>query len=72
MPAYQAFEGGDPRLVLLDKVCGAGVIVERTTLVFVDPDADQLAGSIVTLGQTMQRLAAEVLRDEMPLELEKM
>jgi hypothetical protein len=34
-------QGDDLRLVLLDQVGGAGVIVERAGLVFSYPDADQ-------------------------------
>lgn len=58
--------------LLLDKVCRAGVIVERAAFVLLDPDADQLTGNIETLGQTMQRLAAEVVLDDLPPKLQTM
>jgi hypothetical protein len=57
---------------MLDKVRRASVIVERAAFVLLDPDADQLARNIVTLGQIMQRLTAEIFLDDLPLELQTM
>jgi len=48
LPADQALERGDPCLVRLREVGGLRVIVEGTGLVPGDPDADQVAGEVVT------------------------
>ena len=45
--ADQAFECGDPRLVLLDQVGRVGIVVEGPRFVLLDPDTDQLAGNVM-------------------------
>jgi hypothetical protein len=39
-------------------------------LVLLDPDPDQVAREVVAFGQTMQRLATEVLLNDLTLELD--
>ena len=43
--ADEAFEGGDPRFVLLDQISGDCVFVERAGLETLDPDVNQIARS---------------------------
>src|SRR3546814_13858414 len=59
-------------LVVLDHVGRRRVLVERAGLVLLDPDADQVARDVVTLRQTVQRLAGENLLRDLPLELDAM
>src|SRR3546814_3014030 len=59
-------------LVVLDHVGRRRVLVERAGLVLLDPDADQVARDVVTLRQTVQRLAGEKLLRDLPLELDAM
>jgi len=57
-------EGSDPRFILLDHVGRLRFVVEGAFLVFADPDTDQIARDVVTLGQAMQLLPRdELLRD---------
>jgi hypothetical protein len=51
-------EGSDPRFILLDHVGRLRFVVEGAFLVFADPDTDQIARDVVTLGQAMQLLPA--------------
>src|SRR3546814_15894216 len=64
--------GGDPGLVVLDHVGRRRVLVERAGLVLLDPDADQVARDVVTLRQTVQRLAGEKLLRDLTLEVDAM
>jgi hypothetical protein len=54
-------EGSDPRFILLDHVGRLRFVVEGAFLVFADPDTDQIARDVVTLGQAIPR--DELLRD---------
>src|SRR3546814_2123068 len=59
-------------LVVVEHVGRRRVLVERAGLVLLDPDADQVARDVVTLRQTVQRLAGEKLLRDLPLELDAM
>jgi hypothetical protein len=43
-------DGSDPRFILLDHVGRLRLVVEGAFLVFADPDTDQIARDVVTLG----------------------
>ena len=66
--AGQAFEGRDPGLVFLDRVSRLGVLVEGAGLVLVHPDPDQGAREVVAARQAMERLAGEILLNDLALE----
>lgn len=51
-------DGSDPRFILLDHVGRLRLVVEGAFLVFADPDTDQIARDVVTLGQATQLLPA--------------
>jgi putative transposase len=56
--------------VLLQQIGGMRLIVVGAGLIFLDPDADQVAREVVALAKTVQRLAAEVFLDHAALELD--
>jgi hypothetical protein len=55
LPADQALQGGDLRLVFLEKIGSSGILVEGAGFVFRHPDADQVARDVVALGETVER-----------------
>src|SRR5262249_14533150 len=58
------------RLVLSQKISSSGVIFKGPRFVLGHPDADQIAGEIVTLRQSMQSLACNVFLSDLTLEFD--
>ena len=52
----------------LERAGRPGVLVEGAGLVLVHPDSDQGAGQVVPTGQTVERLAGEILLNDLALE----
>ncbi len=46
----------------------AGVVIEDAGFVFLDPDPDELTRNVMALRQTMQRLATQILVNDLALE----
>src|SRR6516164_8533313 len=70
LPSYHAFQRGNLRFVLSQKISSSGVIFKGPRFVLGHPDADQIAGEIVTLRQRMQRLACNVFLSDLTLEFD--
>ena len=68
LSADKPFERGDPCLIGLDRVGGGCIVVERASLVFLHPDAQEVARGVMALGQAEQRLARRVLLYDLALE----
>jgi len=59
------------RLIVGQHICGGRVAVERTGLVLGKPDADQVAADLMPFGEPVKRLAAQVVLNDLPLELDR-
>src|SRR6516164_23817 len=70
LPSYHAFQRGNLRFVLSQKISSSGVIFKGPRFVLGHPDADQIAGEIVTLRQRMQSLACNVFLSDLTLEFD--
>src|SRR6516164_4976499 len=70
LSSYHAFQRGNLRFVLSQKISSSGVIFKGPRFVLGHPDADQIAGEIVTLRQRMQRLACNVFLSDLTLEFD--
>src|SRR6266536_1878349 len=51
--------------------CGSRIAVERPGLILGNPDADQVAADVVPLGEPVERLARQIVLDDLPLELDR-
>src|SRR5262249_30504634 len=70
LPSYHAVQRGNLRFVLSQKISSSGVIFKGPRFVPGHPDADQIAGEIVTLRQRMQSLACNVFLSDLTLEFD--
>jgi len=68
LPPYQPLESSNLGLILLDQVSRLHIVIQRAGLKLADPDPDQLAGNVVSLGQRVQCLARDGFRSNLPLE----
>lgn len=68
--ADQSLNSGNARFIGLEEIGRRDILVERTRLILLDPDPDQIAGNIVALRQAVQRLAAKILLADLLLEFD--
>lgn len=66
----EPLQRGDPGCVDLDRVRCDGFVVKRSGLELLDPDTDQIARQLMSIGQAVERLAGKILLHDLTIELD--
>jgi hypothetical protein len=70
LTADHALQRDDLGFLFLDQIGGTGIVIEGAGLVSLNPDANELARDVMSLGESMQRLPGNELLGNLALELD--
>jgi hypothetical protein len=63
---HQSFRSSNLGFIFLEQVSRLDTVIERPGFEFADPNQDQLAGDVVSLGQRVQRLTGNEFLGNQP------